>query len=760
MATRSTEKRPENRHRFKTFSERLSEVNIDVVHRISRVRDTQDIDTYFGEGVQKWKELNCTQHFSQFHKEVCQKCSNYTQVVHHELLVRLLSEGPYPGESGTTLLELTSDLLLCEKCSLGVAQISKLVTMIYQDPRKLPCGHTFSANCLEHWRYQQMQNGQSQFSCPMCHFKVRLEENGIDSIPVDMFTLKLLDLRDLYVSEKNHFYIHCRMCDSGGRMAGSCQDCHFLLCKNCLTAHSNTPALKDHHITLDDHCPKHTDQCMTFYCQPCAKLVCRDCAKTEHQPGPDHDPQEVSKVALEVKAELKALAENSKETFEIIKRTDNIIDEAVTSNAKNCKIQKEKIRKHFSQLRAKLDKEEQEVTLKLDQMEQAQMESFPKEKKLLEDTLRSKIRYGLESCSDMLARFNDVQIVTDRQQMKDRLLEAKEIHLDLNSLKQQVSFQPNTEMLACSPGSLSLCTTSTSIIVTEPAVEIDVGSNNPVLRFGQLGSQQGQFDRPIGVAVRGDRLYVADLGNNRVQVFDLSGNFLYTLPRSEHECMNPISLAVQEHNVVVKSGLKVIKYSPFGELLYGFPLGKFSTNPYALAVQRDGRVIVTDPGNHSILLFEADETMPNVKVIALVKKVGGQGQGEGQFNQPYFVCVDKEDNIIVADKSNNRVQVFDKDLNFRHKFGQYGRQPQDMMGPHGVSADSRGNIVLANLGGTTDGVRHDMKLQVFRPDGSWISSICSDGDKLNLPHGVAVTEDGHVFVTDTGDHCIRKYRYM
>ncbi|XP_066264950.1 small subunit processome component 20 homolog [Branchiostoma lanceolatum] len=46
------------------------------------------------------------------------------------LLVLLLSGGPYPGESGTTLLELTSDLLLCEKCSLDVAQISKLVSLV------------------------------------------------------------------------------------------------------------------------------------------------------------------------------------------------------------------------------------------------------------------------------------------------------------------------------------------------------------------------------------------------------------------------------------------------------------------------------------------------------------------------------------------------------------------------------------------------------------------------------------------------------
>ncbi|XP_078664356.1 small subunit processome component 20 homolog isoform X2 [Branchiostoma floridae x Branchiostoma belcheri] len=47
-----------------------------------------------------------------------------------QLLVRLLSDGPYPGESGTTLLELTSDLLLSQKSSLDVTQISKLVTLV------------------------------------------------------------------------------------------------------------------------------------------------------------------------------------------------------------------------------------------------------------------------------------------------------------------------------------------------------------------------------------------------------------------------------------------------------------------------------------------------------------------------------------------------------------------------------------------------------------------------------------------------------
>ncbi|XP_078658158.1 uncharacterized protein LOC144903648 [Branchiostoma floridae x Branchiostoma belcheri] len=274
------------------------------------------------------------------------------------------------------------------------------------------------------------------------------------------------------------------------------------------------------------------------------------------------------------------------------------------------------------------------------------------------------------------------------------------------------------------------------------SLTVDVSCNNPVLRLARFGRQQGQFNNPIDVAVRGDRLYVADTGNHRVQVFDLSRKFCHSFPTDL-----PTGLAVQtDGTIVVNSGIRgkeVKKFSPSGELLK-FPLGEYCTYPYGLAVQRDGRVVVADPGKHSIFLFEADG--------ALVKQVGGQGKGEGQFDGPCFVCVDKEDNIIVADQGNNRVQVFDRNLNYKHKFGQVGRQPQDMSWPRGVSADSRGNIVLANFGGKN--------LLVFRPDGTWVSTISSDGDKLKDPCGVAVTEDGHVFVVDYGDNCIRKYRYM
>lgn len=52
---------------FQTFSERIADINIDVIHKIKHHDDTPDENsTYFGEALEKWTELNCTKHFSMY----------------------------------------------------------------------------------------------------------------------------------------------------------------------------------------------------------------------------------------------------------------------------------------------------------------------------------------------------------------------------------------------------------------------------------------------------------------------------------------------------------------------------------------------------------------------------------------------------------------------------------------------------------------------------------------------------------------------
>ncbi|XP_044533441.1 small subunit processome component 20 homolog [Gracilinanus agilis] len=75
----------ENTYRFLTFAERLGNVNIDIIHRIDRTGSyDEEVETYFYEGLQKWRELNLTEHFGKFYKEVVGKCQSFNQLVYHQ----------------------------------------------------------------------------------------------------------------------------------------------------------------------------------------------------------------------------------------------------------------------------------------------------------------------------------------------------------------------------------------------------------------------------------------------------------------------------------------------------------------------------------------------------------------------------------------------------------------------------------------------------------------------------------------------------
>uniref|UniRef100_A0A8C5PLM5 UTP20 small subunit processome component n=1 Tax=Leptobrachium leishanense TaxID=445787 RepID=A0A8C5PLM5_9ANUR len=85
MKTKSSHHKSENTFKFLTFSERLANVNIDIIHRIDRTESySEEVETYFYEGLQKWRDLNLTQHFVTFHREVSSKCQSFHLLVYHQ----------------------------------------------------------------------------------------------------------------------------------------------------------------------------------------------------------------------------------------------------------------------------------------------------------------------------------------------------------------------------------------------------------------------------------------------------------------------------------------------------------------------------------------------------------------------------------------------------------------------------------------------------------------------------------------------------
>jgi tripartite motif-containing protein 71 len=75
---------------------------------------------------------------------------------------------------------------------------------------------------------------------------------------------------------------------------------------------------------------------------------------------------------------------------------------------------------------------------------------------------------------------------------------------------------------------------------------------------------------------------------------------------------------------------------------------------------------------------------------------GEKGRGNGQFELPGGVAVDRGGKIIVADSGNNRIQVFSGDGTFLTKWGSEGKTDGQLKMPHSVGVDGEGNILVCD----------------------------------------------------------------
>lgn len=131
---------------------------------------------------------------------------------------------------------------------------------------------------------------------------------------------------------------------------------------------------------------------------------------------------------------------------------------------------------------------------------------------------------------------------------------------------------------------------------------------------------------------------------------------------------------------------------------------------------------------------------------------GSEGDNEGELCRPWGVCCDKDGHIIVADRSNNRIQIFRQDGTFVRKFGTQGSGPSQFDRPAGVAVDARGHIVVAD--------KDNHRIQMFTLEGIFLLSFGEKGSKsgqFNYPWDVAVNSEGQIAVSDTRNHRVQLF---
>ena len=130
---------------------------------------------------------------------------------------------------------------------------------------------------------------------------------------------------------------------------------------------------------------------------------------------------------------------------------------------------------------------------------------------------------------------------------------------------------------------------------------------------------------------------------------------------------------------------------------------------------------------------------------------GSAGSGPGQFNVPHGLAMDSAGHLFVADRANNRIQIFDQNGKFLDEWKQFGR-------PSGVYI--RDDILYVADSQSSDKVnapfRQGIRIGSVK-DGKVTAFIAATDPKAEMPEGVTVDKDGHVFGGFTADADVKEY---
>jgi DNA-binding beta-propeller fold protein YncE len=241
--------------------------------------------------------------------------------------------------------------------------------------------------------------------------------------------------------------------------------------------------------------------------------------------------------------------------------------------------------------------------------------------------------------------------------------------------------------------------------------KLSATSGRPVASWGCLGREVGQFDFGIlqGSAAALDaqgHLYIADEGNQRVQIFDSSGHILAAWPLADGpgsgnggELEEPLGIAVGGGRVFVIDFAdgEVRLFSPDGRRLapWGTPRGVKGplAFPSGIAASATGVVYISDMRTSHILAFTPGGH--------LLTSWGCFGRGPGCFESPMGIAVDAQGNVYVADRDNNRVQKFDARGRFLTSWTVWNPGRPRLATPVGVAVDTLGRVyVIASNSGS------------------------------------------------------------
>lgn len=157
--------------------------------------------------------------------------------------------------------------------------------------------------------------------------------------------------------------------------------------------------------------------------------------------------------------------------------------------------------------------------------------------------------------------------------------------------------------------------------------------------------------------------------------------------------------------------------------------------PHGLTVDEANNVWVTDVGLHQIFKFSHEGHLLLKFGVAKIP-----GNDSLHFYLPTDVAVADDGSFYVSDGyGNSRVVKFSASGKYLLEWGKHGDKPGEFDIPHGITLDSKGNVYVAD--------RQNNRIQMFDSNGAFLKELKNNEQVVQLP-SVTIDNNQNLFAID------------
>ena len=565
----------------------------------------------------------------------------------------------------------------------------------YTDPKIISCFHTFCCKCLE--EHATKTHRQGKFRCPECQADIELPEgNRFDCLPTSFHHNSLVGLLET-------------------------EDREALL--------------------KPPFCSQHKNERLRYFCSSCEACICPVCFAEDHR---GHEFDVIEKAVEEDKKYIMLNVDTIKEKANLFREEIRKLEKTSEDVEMIIAIAKQDVSEAAQHVITKTRQQEKQLLESLEMTRRKRIERINSAKQELESLVKQ-MNQAAEFAENLVQSSSGLNIIQTKTTLKQKFQELRGVEISRHHPTTFVKFTAASQQdlklgfiqLTEKPAKAAKSTVKGLDQTFQAGVEAEL-TLCPKTAEGEICNQadfHDQVELLLKPAVDVTNVTVQEKGDGNLRLkFTPKVPGAYSVDvkiNGEKLPTCPFTLAVKERQLVV-----------VGEFDLKFNQGQEFKGPSGIAVNRQGDIAVTDNLKHCVFVFNKDGNC--------LKQIGKEGADPGQFKYPAGVSFLNNNEILITDQLNNRIQHINIQTGSVVKtFGKKGNRKGHFNTPLSICLDDTERIVVSEFSNN--------RVQVMSKEGEALFTIGDNGpEKLSTPYG-CVPYKNIFLVTERDNHVIKAF---